>query len=90
MLNECGIPIKPVRLIKVCLNETYRKVRMNKNLSAVPIQNGVKQVSHFSGDSFVLHEITSFTNLLSVLNAVLFPVNVFSWAIAKTLKVRSL
>jgi hypothetical protein len=38
------VPIKLVRLIKICLNETYRKVRTGKHLSeSFPIQNGLKQ-----------------------------------------------
>jgi len=36
--------MKLVRLIKMCLNETYSKVCIGKNLSdAFPIQNGLKQ-----------------------------------------------
>jgi len=34
--------MKLVRLIKMCLNETYSKVRIGENLSdAFPIQNGL-------------------------------------------------
>jgi hypothetical protein len=41
---EFGIPMKLVRLIKMCLNETYSKVRIGKHLSdSFPIQNGLKQ-----------------------------------------------
>jgi hypothetical protein len=41
---EFCIPMKLVRLIKMCLNETYSKVRIGKHLSdSVPIQNGLKQ-----------------------------------------------
>jgi hypothetical protein len=44
ILVEFGIPKKLVRLIKICLNETYSKVRMDKLLSdKFPIQNGLKQ-----------------------------------------------
>jgi hypothetical protein len=44
ILVEFGIPKKLVRLIKMCLNETYSKVRIVKLLSdKFPIQNGVKQ-----------------------------------------------
>jgi hypothetical protein len=44
ILLEFGIPKKPVRLIKMCLNETYSKVRVGKLLSdKFPIQNGLKQ-----------------------------------------------
>jgi hypothetical protein len=36
--------MKLVRLIKLCLNETYGKVRIGKHLSdSFPIQNGIKQ-----------------------------------------------
>jgi hypothetical protein len=36
--------MKLVRLIKMCLNETYSKVRIGKPLSdSFPIQNGLKQ-----------------------------------------------
>jgi len=35
--------MKLVRLIEMCLNETYSKVCIGKNLSdAFPIQNGLK------------------------------------------------
>jgi hypothetical protein len=41
---EFGVPMKLVRLIKMCLNETYSKVRIGKHLSdSFPIQNGLKQ-----------------------------------------------
>jgi hypothetical protein len=41
---EFGIPRKLVRLIKMCLNETYSKIRIGKHLSdAFPIKNGLKQ-----------------------------------------------
>jgi hypothetical protein len=44
ILIEFGIPRKLVRLIKMCLNETYSKLRKGKHLSgAFPIQNGLKQ-----------------------------------------------
>jgi hypothetical protein len=44
ILVEFGIPMKFVRLIKMCLNETYSKVRIGKHLSdSFPIQNGLKQ-----------------------------------------------
>jgi hypothetical protein len=43
-LIEFGMPMKLVRLIKMCLNETYSKVRIGKYLSeSFPIQNGLKQ-----------------------------------------------
>jgi hypothetical protein len=44
ILIEVGIPMKLVRLIKMCLNETYSKVHIAKHLSSsLPIQNGLKQ-----------------------------------------------
>jgi hypothetical protein len=44
ILIEFGIPMKLVRLIKICLNETYSKVRIGKHLSdSFPIQNCLKQ-----------------------------------------------
>ena len=44
ILIELGIPKKLVRLIKMCLAETYRIVRVGKNLSDVfPIRNGFKE-----------------------------------------------
>jgi len=44
ILIEFGIPKKLVRLIKMCLTETYSRVRVGKNLSDVfPIRNGLKQ-----------------------------------------------
>jgi hypothetical protein len=44
ILIEFGIPIKLVKLIKMCLNETYSKVRIGKHLSdSFPILNGLKQ-----------------------------------------------
>jgi hypothetical protein len=44
ILLEFGIPKKLVRLIKMCLNKTYSKVRTGKLLSdKFPVQNGLKQ-----------------------------------------------
>jgi hypothetical protein len=43
-LIDLGVPIKLVRLIKMCLNETYSKVCGGKHLSNnFPIQNGLKE-----------------------------------------------
>jgi hypothetical protein len=43
ILLEFWVPMKRVRLIKMCLNETYSKVRIVKYLSEkFPSQNGVK------------------------------------------------
>jgi hypothetical protein len=44
ILLEFGVPKKLVRLIKMCLNETYSKVHVGKLLSdKFPIQNRLKQ-----------------------------------------------
>jgi hypothetical protein len=44
ILIQFGIPLKLVRLIKMCLNETYSRVRVGKYLSdRFPIKNGLKQ-----------------------------------------------
>jgi len=44
ILIEFGIPMKLVRLIKLCLNETYSRVQVGKNLvDMFPIRNGLKQ-----------------------------------------------
>ena len=43
ILITFGISIKLVRLIKMCLTETYSRVRVGKNSSDVfPIRNGLK------------------------------------------------
>jgi hypothetical protein len=45
--------MKLVRLIKMCLNETYSKVHIGKQLShSFPIQNGVKQEDALSPPLF--------------------------------------
>jgi len=44
ILIEFGIPMKLVRLIKMCLTETYCRIQVGKNLSDLfPIRNGLKQ-----------------------------------------------
>jgi len=44
ILIELGITKKLVRLIRMCLTETYSRVRLGKNLSDIfPIRNGLKQ-----------------------------------------------
>ena len=44
ILTEFGIPMKLVRLIKICLTEMYNRVQVGKNLSDMfPIRNGLKQ-----------------------------------------------
>jgi hypothetical protein len=44
ILIEFRVPMKLIRLIKMCLNETYSKVHICKHLSdSFPIQNGLRQ-----------------------------------------------
>jgi hypothetical protein len=44
ILIEFGIPMKLVKLIKMCLSETYSRVRVGKHLSdTFAITNGLKQ-----------------------------------------------
>jgi hypothetical protein len=44
ILIEFGIPMKLVRQIKICLNETYSRIRIGKHLSDIfPIRNFLKQ-----------------------------------------------
>jgi len=44
IIIEFGIPLKLVMLVKMCLNETYSRVLVSKNLSDVfPVRNGLKQ-----------------------------------------------
>ena len=44
ILIEFGVPKKLARLVKMCLTETYSRVRVGKNLSdRFPIRNGLKQ-----------------------------------------------
>jgi hypothetical protein len=44
IFTEFGVPMKLLRLIKMCLNETYGKVCLCKNLfDMLPVQNGLKQ-----------------------------------------------
>jgi len=43
ILIDFGVPKKPVKLIKMCLTETYSRVRVGKNLSdKFPIRNDLK------------------------------------------------
>jgi hypothetical protein len=44
VFSEFGVPMKLVRLIKMCLNETYSKVCVGKHLFYMfPIQKGLKE-----------------------------------------------
>jgi hypothetical protein len=48
-LIEFGIPMKLVILIKMCLNETYSRAPVGRNLSETfPIKNDLKQESALS------------------------------------------
>jgi hypothetical protein len=43
ILMEIGIPMKLVEVIKLCLNETYSRVQVDKHLpNMFPIKNGFK------------------------------------------------
>ena len=49
ILIEFSIPMKVVRLIKMCLNETCDRVQVGKNLSGMfPIRLGLKQADALS------------------------------------------
>jgi hypothetical protein len=44
ILFELGIPMILIKLMKTCLSETCRRVRVGKHLSdMLPIKNGLKQ-----------------------------------------------
>jgi len=44
ILIKFGNPIKLVRLIKMCLNETYCRIQFSKHLSdMLPVRNGLKE-----------------------------------------------
>jgi len=54
ILIEFGIPMKLVRLMKICLTETYSRIRVVKNLSYMfPIRNGLKQGDALSSLFFI-------------------------------------
>jgi hypothetical protein len=54
-LIEFGGPMKLVRLIKMCLNETYSKICIGNHLSdSFPIQNGLKQADALITTAFQL------------------------------------
>jgi hypothetical protein len=49
ILIEFGVSMKLSRLIKMCLNKTYSKVRIgNHSFDSFPIQNGLKQGDELS------------------------------------------
>jgi hypothetical protein len=44
ILKEFGVPMRVVRLIEMCLNETYNKIHIgNHLLDNFPIQNGIER-----------------------------------------------
>ena len=44
ILIEFGIPVKMVRLIKMCMNETYSRIRVDRHLSDMLLmRNGLKE-----------------------------------------------
>jgi hypothetical protein len=60
ILIESEIPLKLVRLMKMCLNKTYSRAQTGKHLSdTFPIKNGFKQDNDFSSllFNFVLEYI---------------------------------
>jgi hypothetical protein len=53
--TEFGIPMEPVRLVKMFLNETYRTVQVGKNLSDMfPIKKGFETRRCFIAIAFKL------------------------------------
>jgi hypothetical protein len=55
ILIEFGIPMKLVRLVKMCLNETYSRVQIGKHLSDIfPTKNGCETGSCFIAIAFQL------------------------------------
>jgi hypothetical protein len=53
ILNEFGISMKLARQIKMCWNETYSEVCIDKNLFGIfPIQNGLQYVDVLSPQLF--------------------------------------
>jgi hypothetical protein len=61
ILIEFGIPMKLVRLIKMCLSETYSRVRVGKRLSdTFPVKNGLKQGDALLSQSLHKREMLPF------------------------------
>jgi hypothetical protein len=58
ILIEFGVPMKLVRLIKICLNETYSKVSIGKHLSILfhlgLKLNGTHQLLIYADDASLL------------------------------------
>jgi hypothetical protein len=56
IVMELSKPIKLIRLIKTCLNETYSKIRLGEKLfDAFPIQNGLKKEMLYCHCFSILH-----------------------------------
>jgi len=54
ILMKFGVSMKPVRLIKMCLNEPYSEVHIGKKKSdAFPLQNGKEMLYHHCFSSFL-------------------------------------
>jgi hypothetical protein len=43
ILTEFGVSTKPIRLIKMCLNETYSKAHIGKHLSELILYDAVNR-----------------------------------------------
>jgi hypothetical protein len=43
ILTECGVPMKVLRVMNMCLNETYSRIWVGNHLSEFSIRNGLKQ-----------------------------------------------
>jgi hypothetical protein len=66
ILVEFGVPMKLPKSIKMCLNETYSKVRIGNHLSvSFPIPNGLKHVAVITYREHILlleHNYLMFTS----------------------------
>ena len=76
ILVEFCIPVKVIRLIKVCLNEFCSTVRVSKHLSDMfPIRNGLKQggvirrvqVNHDRLKLIDTHQLLTYTDDVNIL-----------------------
>jgi hypothetical protein len=64
---EFGVPMKQVRLIKICLNKTCSKVHIGKCLSDIfPIQNDLKHGNALSALIFHFALVCIVTDMLKV------------------------
>jgi hypothetical protein len=44
ILTECDVPVKLVRLIKICVRETYRRAQVGGHVSGmIPIKFGLNE-----------------------------------------------